>query len=438
LQNLIPSLDKGAARGTSWAQDRNRRAEEKRKEITLETNILSGKRLLIERRLNFQKAKESILMKVIGHQEGTKLKLTNKQKKHLIDINDKMNKFGIKTKISSEEIGKAGSVTRKQFDKLNKSQRKYKKELDNLTESTFEQIKFNETLRKIQEKKELDEMQLGIVKMERENALSEVEKLFGKDLAKKIKESGFQHAETKSATSVADLQKKKALTIEEIKNAEAAALLYTNDRRNHKWTLQSKKKELKNINENLKKEKDIQKFLKTKIGLDGKEIRIKERLIKAGNLEMKMRLLRVQFEGIEESKRAEIMKVGIAKWVTLMGTTTTRGGIGHDQFNVVRDLARSEKTAKDMTKGFASGGIVTRPMRGLIGEAGPEAVIPLAQAAKPGSSANKMVQKMATNYAPRGGNSSNSGGKTTDQQIIIEMDGSKVGEGILRRAIEHV
>jgi len=55
---------------------------------------------------------------------------------------------------------------------------------------------------------------------------------------------------------------------------------------------------------------------------------------------------------------------------------------------------------------FAEGGIVSQPTIGLLGEAGPEAVIPLDRA---------------------GG-----GGGGTEQTIIIELDGRRIGESVIK------
>ena len=47
---------------------------------------------------------------------------------------------------------------------------------------------------------------------------------------------------------------------------------------------------------------------------------------------------------------------------------------------LITSIALAKRKASEATTGLAEGGIVTRPTRALIGEAGPEAVIPLSQA----------------------------------------------------------
>jgi hypothetical protein len=80
----------------------------------------------------------------------------------------------------------------------------------------------------------------------------------------------------------------------------------------------------------------------------------------------------------------------------------------------------SSDTNFDMPKEkpFASGGVVTRPTRALIGEAGPEAVIPLS--------------RLRENLA---GGGSSSGSTMVTQIAEVTLDGQKVGRAIVRSSI---
>lgn len=82
----------------------------------------------------------------------------------------------------------------------------------------------------------------------------------------------------------------------------------------------------------------------------------------------------------------------------------------------VQDLSRLYK--------FGTGGIVTRPTMGVIGEEGPEAIIPLSRGA--GSRIN-----YAMNQGSGGGGSTN----VVTQIADIQLDGQKVGRAIVRTAI---
>lgn len=78
----------------------------------------------------------------------------------------------------------------------------------------------------------------------------------------------------------------------------------------------------------------------------------------------------------------------------------------------------TESKLRTLMPRMATGGIVTRPTRALIGEAGPEAVIPLS--------------RMRENLA--GGSSS--GGETIVTQIAeVTLDGQKVGRALVRSSI---
>lgn len=89
---------------------------------------------------------------------------------------------------------------------------------------------------------------------------------------------------------------------------------------------------------------------------------------------------------------------------------------------------------------MAAGGIVSRPMRALIGEAGPEAIIPLRtlamgrgrQPMKFGGNAAKNL----VNYAAGGGSSSGQQG-TVFVAGDVYLDGKKVGRHIVRDAMEN-
>lgn len=84
--------------------------------------------------------------------------------------------------------------------------------------------------------------------------------------------------------------------------------------------------------------------------------------------------------------------------------------------------------------GFASGGIVTRPTYGLIGEAGPEAVIPLRAMARgrvnaPSQHGGSMARSLA--YGSSGGNV-----RIVSTMADIHMDGRKVGTAMIQSAMQ--
>lgn len=88
---------------------------------------------------------------------------------------------------------------------------------------------------------------------------------------------------------------------------------------------------------------------------------------------------------------------------------------------------------------FASGGIVSRPTRALIGEAGPEAVIPLKSMARgrgrqPNKFGGAAAQKLV-NYAGGGGSQGGGSGEIRVVAGDVYLDGSKVGRHLVRDMI---
>lgn len=77
---------------------------------------------------------------------------------------------------------------------------------------------------------------------------------------------------------------------------------------------------------------------------------------------------------------------------------------------------------------MAKGGIVTRPTQALIGEAGPEAVIPLRHGA-PGLEAIADAIGNAVLVAMREALRAGQGGDS--REIILEVDGTRLGRVIL-------
>ncbi len=86
----------------------------------------------------------------------------------------------------------------------------------------------------------------------------------------------------------------------------------------------------------------------------------------------------------------------------------------------------------------AFGGLVTKATRALIGEAGPELVMPLRRGPVTGSpGAESMIQ----DYLGRmGGGENNKGKKETlvSLPVVINLDGRKVGEALVRTAVRSV
>ncbi len=102
-----------------------------------------------------------------------------------------------------------------------------------------------------------------------------------------------------------------------------------------------------------------------------------------------------------------------------------KGGAIKDQYG---DSFYNIATSKPM----AAGGVVMRPTRALIGEAGPEAVIPLRALARGRGPASRtgMGARTAANMA--------SGGGSTRIQVVtsdVHIDGTKVGRALTRLAI---
>jgi DNA-binding ferritin-like protein (Dps family) len=110
--------------------------------------------------------------------------------------------------------------------------------------------------------------------------------------------------------------------------------------------------------------------------------------------------------------------------------TSGKGGVTLEDAQGFRQMAQGT---------FAQGGIVRRPTRALIGEAGPEAVIPLRAMGKTkrrnprkfgGDAASNLV-----NYAAGGGNRGG-GSRVIQVESKIVLDGKQVGRGLTRSILE--
>jgi hypothetical protein len=106
-----------------------------------------------------------------------------------------------------------------------------------------------------------------------------------------------------------------------------------------------------------------------------------------------------------------------------------------DAFIAKQGLAAPKPPSLQSPKAF--GGLVTKATRALIGEAGPELVMPLRRGPVSGSpGAESMIQ----DYLGRMGGGENRGKKETlvSLPVVINLDGRKVGEALVRTAVRSV
>jgi hypothetical protein len=106
--------------------------------------------------------------------------------------------------------------------------------------------------------------------------------------------------------------------------------------------------------------------------------------------------------------------------------------------NIGADLYRELIAMKPVA--LAAGGVVTRPTMAMIGEGGPEAVVPLRAAARPlgvgGTSAQ--VARNLVNYAAGSPVASSGGQRTVFVAGDVVLDGAKVGRVLVREAMTRV
>ena len=88
---------------------------------------------------------------------------------------------------------------------------------------------------------------------------------------------------------------------------------------------------------------------------------------------------------------------------------------------------------------LAKGGIVTNPTLAMIGEAGPEAVLPLRRGA-PGMDAIADAIGQAVYAAVRDAikvSRVEQGGQGQRQEVVLEIDGNKIGRAVLPALIRE-
>ena len=124
--------------------------------------------------------------------------------------------------------------------------------------------------------------------------------------------------------------------------------------------------------------------------------------------------------------QADIARVsaGVGNPATEAWFARQHGGIQH-----YLDSQREKLQAAQLTP-FAKGGIVTSPTRALIGEAGPEAVIPLRRG-NAGIDAIADAVGNAVLYAMREAMRATAAGQGDSREIVLEVDGARLGRVIL-------
>lgn len=126
-----------------------------------------------------------------------------------------------------------------------------------------------------------------------------------------------------------------------------------------------------------------------------------------------------------------------------LNTLKTAGRVSEAEAAMLSDFYRGNIATKTFSEAagrgtrFASGGVVARPTRALIGESGPEAVIPLKTLAR---GKGMMPSKFGGQAAKKLVNFAAGGGQQSQTQVVVTagdvyLDGQKVGRHIVRSAL---
>ncbi len=139
--------------------------------------------------------------------------------------------------------------------------------------------------------------------------------------------------------------------------------------------------------------------------------------------------LMIQGEQLDIMKKAAVLAAPVLAEAKALAVKENRA------FDLVSEIkANSAQLARETGIGvedlgrlykFGRGGVVTRPTVGLIGEAGPEAVIPL----------NDRRAGSRINYATNSGGGSGGSSTVVTQIADVHLDGQKVGRAIVKTAI---
>lgn len=169
--------------------------------------------------------------------------------------------------------------------------------------------------------------------------------------------------------------------------------------------------------------------------IDATELALKEKQVKQKLLEMEVLQMKLREDSNKDISQAMATSKGTTQ--ERISAVLARGGWTPEQVELLKSMSALEGDIGSMTK-MAGGGVITRPTRALLGEAGPEAIIPLRAMARGklrqptkfgGGAAKKMV-----NYA----SGQTSGG--SDRVIMVAgdviLDGRKVGRHIVRQILE--
>jgi hypothetical protein len=381
---------------------------------------------IMQNKRNLQEARQAALSERIRQIDetaaGTKGKLNQLNTEDISGVQTRlieMARFGMRsrelTDILAKSLAPGAQLTDKEIRKVLDASTKYEGELQKLRDVTQKQFE-QEQMRLQTSRAAIEKQQLEMQSKQIEVQLNEEKKRL-KDLQSGRVEQDFTYERDEEFRKFADSRAAKFKT-------NGFNIAY------------------KNFSEDMKRQvmKDFaiqrQKQKVTNMELDLTET--KEKAIRAGmDLDKKLFIMQARHLIMQDTRFLELQKV------------MAGAGINDPNQVLAAFLGRNREEFKGLygsdfdslvtgqVKPMAAGGIVRRPTRALIGEAGPEAVVPLRAVARMGSNASMNLGGAAGRALAQVARGSSGGGRTTPVvvQANLYMDGKAVARQLVTAAV---
>lgn len=441
VPKLINSVDRGAATGKGLFASRRDQLLKERAESLSRINILEKQKAVIDMEISHKRNAESVMIDRLLDKDGKRVRLSEKELVEMRKLVKDMNALGIETKFTDRvlrSMNKTGSLTKGQLSRLKTASENYHGEIDKLAKSTARLAGLTEKRNQLESMQNDVKLQEQMYEVSKGKAELELRRMGREDLANIAGKDGWAAAADKVNNELygaAEKLKRSKETLEMMQKGEII----------------SGPKLLKNQKAQVARlEEQVKKYNKLSI-VTGKVANVEDKLLVLKNKEFNILEKKLQFDILENQMR--MMSGEKLKLISQSGGVTGVAGLitagmgaafnfSDDEKRVILQLAAVSQSLDKMGSArMASGGIVSRPTFGLIGEAGPEAVIPLKAIASGrgrqptkfgGSEAKKLV-----NFAANRGSSSQQGNVVHVVSGDVYLDSAKVGRHIVRDMISN-